>query len=239
MSSSRLPGKVLKKLSCGETLIGLLLSRIQVLANNNIEIIVATSDSETDDILVDYLNTHFKWVKIFRGSLNNVIERYYQAAEANGVEIIVRITADCPFTDPNVISEMLELFEKSDFDYLANTMPPEKSTFSDGFDVEIFKKSGLARSMILPEITDKDREHVTFLFWNSKHFNIGNFENVKSPNFQFKLSVDSINDFNLIDTIVKNIGVNSSYSEIEYFINSDKNISKINSDSKKNSGWSL
>ncbi len=239
MSSSRLPGKVLKKLNTGETLIGVLLSRIYKITSENIDIIVATSDSEIDDILVEYLNIHFDWVKIYRGSLNNVLERYYLAAVENDIDIIVRVTADCPFTDPTIISEMLEIYEKSDYDYYANTMPPEKSTFSDGFDVEIFNRKGLHKVMNLTDITDKDKEHVTFKFWNSSNFKIGLFENIKSPNFQFKLSVDSIKDFMLIDAIVKSIGTKMSYNDIEYFIDSNKEMSKINSESKKNSGWSI
>jgi spore coat polysaccharide biosynthesis protein SpsF len=167
------------------------------------------------------------------------MQRYYDTAFANSVDTIIRITSDCPFIDPLVVSKMLQVFEESDLDYLANAMPPDKSTFSDGFDVEIFTTSALLKQMNLPELTVKDKEHVTFLFWGTTHFKTALFANTETPNFQFKLSVDSMKDFMLADTIIKAIGYKKSYSEIEFFIAADENISNINSESKKNSGWNL
>lgn len=239
MSSSRLPGKVLKELSNSKTLIEILLLRIHELTEQGIEIIVATSNTESDDVLADFLSTHFKWVKVFRGDLNNVMQRYYASAVTNDVDIIIRVTSDCPFIDPVVVSKMLRVFEDSDLDYLANTMPPDQSTFSDGFDVEIFSRTALLKQMKLPELSVKDKEHVTFLFWGSPHFKTAFFKNTESPNFQFKLSVDSMLDFVMIDTIIKAIGYRKSYSEIEFFIAANENIRSINSESKKNSGWNL
>jgi spore coat polysaccharide biosynthesis protein SpsF len=239
MSSVRLPGKVLREFSNGKTIIEVLLLRIQQLKEENIEVIVATSNTKSDDVLVEYLMTHFKWVKVFRGNLNNVLERYYDAAVANSVDIIIRITSDCPFIDPVLISKMLEVFENSNIEYLANAMPPDKSTFSDGFDVEIFSISALIKQMNLPELTVKDKEHVTFLFWGTPHFKTGIFENTETPNFQFKLSVDTIEDFHLADAIIKAIGYNKGFSDIEFFIAENESIRNINSGNKKNSGWDL
>jgi spore coat polysaccharide biosynthesis protein SpsF (cytidylyltransferase family) len=239
MSSTRLLGKVLREFSNGKTLIEILLLRIQELTEQDVEIIVATSNTESDDVLVDYLATHFKWVKVFRGDLNNVMQRYYDAAVAHGVDIIIRITSDCPFIDSVVVSKMLQVFERSDLEYLANAMPPNQSTFSDGFDVEIFTIVSLWKQMNLPELTLKDKEHVTFLFWGTPHFKKGIFANTETPNFQFKLSVDNIDDFVLADTIIKSIGYKKSYSEIELFIAADESIRNINLGNKKNSGWGL
>lgn len=239
MSSSRLPGKVLRKFSNGKTLIETLLLRLKDLIEQDIEIIVATSNSNSDDILDEYLKANFKWVKVFRGDLNNVMQRYYDAAVTNRTDIIIRITSDCPFIDPAVVSNMLQVFEESDLEYLANTMPPDLSTFSDGFDVEIFTRAALLKQMNLPKLSVKDKEHVTFLFWGTPHFKTALFANTETPNFQFKLSVDSLKDFELTDNIIKAIGYKKSFSEIELFIAADENIKNINSGSKKNSGWNL
>jgi spore coat polysaccharide biosynthesis protein SpsF (cytidylyltransferase family) len=239
LSSTRLPGKVLREFSNGKTLIEILLLRIQELNKQNIEIIVATSNTESDDVLVDYLATKFDWVKIFRGDLNNVMKRYYDAAVANDIDTIIRVTSDCPFIDSVVISKMLQVFEDSELDYLANTMPPNQSTFSDGFDVEIFTKAALLKQMNLPDLNLKDKEHVTFLFWRTQYFKTALFANTQTPNFQFKLSVDTMKDFLLADTIIKEIGYMKSYSEIELFIAADENIRNINFGIKKNSGWDL
>ena len=239
LSSTRLPGKVLREFSNGKTLIEILLLRLKELKKQNIQIIVATSDTKSDDVLADYLAAKFDWVTIFRGDLNNVMKRYYDAAIVNEIETIIRVTADCPFIDAEVVSKMLESFEDSNLDYLANTMPPNLSTFSDGFDVEIFTRAALLRQMNLPGLTLKDKEHVTFLFWGTTHFKTGLFNNSETPNFQFKLSVDTLNDFLLAETVVNAIGYMKRFSEIEFFIASDKKISSINSESKKNSGWDL
>lgn len=239
MSSKRLSGKVLREFSNGKTLLEILLLRIQELTEQEIEIIVATSNTESDDVLADYLATHFEWVKIFRGDLNDVMQRYYDAAVTNEVDTIIRLTSDCPFIDPVVVSKMLQVFERSDLEYIANTMPPDQSTFSDGFDVEIFTTTALLKQMNLPELTPKDKEHVTFLFWQTQYFEIALFENTQTPNFQFKLSVDSMNDFLLADTIIKEIGYMKRFSEIEFFIEGNENIKNINSGIKKNSGWNL
>ena len=239
MSSTRLSGKVLREFCNGKTLIEILLLRLQELIDQDIEIIVATSNTVSDDVLANYLFTNFKWVKVFRGDLNNVMQRYYDAAIVNGVDTIIRITSDCPFIDSVVVSKMLHVFEESDLEYLANTMPPEQSTFSDGFDVEIFSVAALMKQMNLPELTVKDKEHVTFLFWGTPHFKTALFANNETPNFQFKLSVDSMKDFILADTIIKAIGYKKSYSEIEFFIAADENIRNINLGIKKNSGWNL
>lgn len=239
MSSTRLPGKVLKKFSNGKPLIEILLLRLQELTEQGIEMIVATSNTESDDVLANYLATYFKWVKIFRGDLNNVMQRYYDAAVTHEVDTIIRITSDCPFVDSVIVSKMLQAFEDSDLEYLANTMPPDQSTFSDGFDVEIFTTAALLKQMNLAELTVKDKEHVTFLFWRTQYFKTALFENTQTPNFQYKLSVDCINDFVLADTIIKEIGYNKRYSEIEFFIAGNENVRKINSEIKKNSGWNL
>jgi len=239
LSSTRLPGKVLREFSNGKTLIEIQLLRIHELIKQNIEIIVATSNTESDDVLVDYLATKFEWVKIFRGDLNNVMKRYYDAAVANDIETIIRVTSDCPFIDSVVISKMLQVFEDSELDYLANTMPPDQSTFSDGFDVEIFTREALLKQMNLPDLNLKDKEHVTFLFWRSQYFKSALFKNTQTPNFQFKLSVDTMKDFLLADTVIKEIGFMKSYDEIELFIDSDENIRNINFGIKKNSGWDL
>ena len=239
LSSTRLSGKVLREFSNGKALIDILLLRIQNLTKEGIEVIVATSNTSSDDVLVDYLTTKFDWVKIFRGDLNNVMKRYYDAAIANEIETIIRVTSDCPFIDSVVISKMLQVFEDSELDYLANTMPPDQSTFSDGFDVEIFTKEALLKQMNLPDLNLKDKEHVTFLFWRTQNFKTALFANTQTPNFQFKLSVDTMKDFLLADTIIKKIGYMKSYSEIELFIAADENIRNINSGTKKNSGWDL
>ena len=95
---------------------------------------------------------------IFEGNNENVLSRYFETANYFKSDIIIRVTADCPFLDPNIISEMLKIFLKSKLDYLSNVLEP---TFPDGYDVEIFNFKSL-RFAHLNAKTKFHREHVTF-----------------------------------------------------------------------------
>jgi len=107
MSSKRLPGKCLKLIG-KHPLIYYVIEHLRVL---NLPIIIATSSDSSDDILVEYLH-YLKDVLVYRGSLNNVLERYVGAAEAFNVEQIIRITADNPFVDVKALLENSEFFEE-------------------------------------------------------------------------------------------------------------------------------
>lgn len=109
MSSSRLPGKSLKAIG-GKPLVFYVVQRVRLL---NIPVIVCTSDHASDDVLADYLRT--LEVSVYRGSLENVLERYIEAAEFFEVENIVRVTADNPFVDTGFLQESLPLFREYDY----------------------------------------------------------------------------------------------------------------------------
>ena len=96
-------------------------------------------------------------IKYFRGSSTNVLERVIKAAEFFGVEIIVEITGDCPFVDPNLVDYMIELLQVNDFEYVSNNF---STSFADGFDVQVYYLETLKR-MSKMELSNLDREHVT------------------------------------------------------------------------------
>jgi spore coat polysaccharide biosynthesis protein SpsF (cytidylyltransferase family) len=198
---------------------------------------VATSLDQTDNELVNYLNEHFPDVVVFRGSLNNVLDRYYKCAlELNG-DIIVRLTADCPFSDSNLITQMLDEFISKDLEYLSNTMPPEKSTFSDGFDVEIFKFEILEKCN-KELLSDLDREHVTFQMWKSGRFRTDVFMNVNYVKTRIKLSVDYEDDFNLVTVLINKIGLDLNYHQIDTYV-IENELYKLNDSYKINAGWQI
>ena len=130
MGSTRLKGKSLMEI-CGDPL---LLKVINQVKGSNLvsEIIVVTTNLEDDDPIVELcrkINLRF-----FRGSKNNVLERYFKAAEITKADIIVRITGDCPLIAPDTIDEVIEGF-KINCSYVSNTNP---YTRSEGQDVEVF-----------------------------------------------------------------------------------------------------
>ena len=171
LGSIRLPNKVMKPI-LGRPMIGLLLKRLSRCKNID-QIVLATSNSEEDKSLIDYVESiGFDYGL---GSENNVLDRYVNAARKFDGEIVVRITGDCPFVDPELVDKLIEFFEESKVDYVSNILPP---TYPDGMDVEVFSEEALRKSEALCTNTE-EREHVTSFIINNPDFSKKNFENDK------------------------------------------------------------
>jgi len=153
VSSTRLPGKVLKPI-LGEPMLARQIERIQRAERVN-ALTVATSDLPSDDgvaALCERLG-----VDSYRGSLDDVLDRFYQAARRSGSSHVMRLTGDCPLTDPAILDALVELHLAGDFDYSSNV---EERTYPDGLDAEIFRYDLLVQAW--QEATSPyEREHVT------------------------------------------------------------------------------
>lgn len=162
MGSSRLPGKVLLELA-GKPMIQHVIERTQR-ARSLDSVTIATTTDPTDDPVAAFALS--MGVPCTRGSLHDVLDRYYQAAKTHSADTIVRITADCPLIDPNVIDETVRLVvETSAFsiqhsDFACNRLPPPFSrSFPIGLDVEVCTFAALERAW--KESTETfHREHV-------------------------------------------------------------------------------
>lgn len=153
MSSARLPGKVLAPLE-GVPMIGRQLERI-ARARRVTRMIVATS-SEPDDDPIASVASDFG-AACYRGSLDDVLDRFRGAARSVDTEHVVRLTADCPLTDPRVLDRVVAAHLESGCDYTANVIEPR---YPDGLDVEVVTSSALER--LWKSATQQDeREHVT------------------------------------------------------------------------------
>lgn len=152
-SSTRLPGKVLAPIA-GEPMIIRQLERIERAHMIN-RCVVATSEDESDDQLVSVLES--RGVRVFRGSLSNVLSRFIMVADDLCPANIVRLTADCPLTDPDVIDLVVQSHFSSSADYSSNAL---ERTFPHGLDVETVRTEVL-RNIHSRELTDAEREHVT------------------------------------------------------------------------------
>ena len=153
MNSSRLPGKVMADI-CGKPSLECILERVQR-ARSIHQIIVATTRDPSDNVVVDLCKT--LQVNCFRGDENDVLGRFWGAAKAVNAEIVVRLTADCPMIDPDVIDEVVSKFLSADYDYVSNTI---ERTYPDGLDVEVMSIDALGKAdkqAIDPFL----REHVT------------------------------------------------------------------------------
>jgi len=197
--STRLPGKVLLKI-LDKPLLWYVIKRLE-LVKTPCNIIIATVDSDENKPIIEFAkNSNLNW---FAGSEDDVLDRYYQTAKKYNGEVIVRITSDCPLTDPGIVDQGLEIFLNGDYDYVSNVEPP---TYPDGFDVEVFSFEVLERTW--KEAKELSiREHVTFYirksFSNKEgKFKCFNFENKQDYN-KYRLTVDTKEDFELISIIIK------------------------------------
>ena len=140
MGSARLPGKVLKEVN-GKPLIEILFHRLPHSKKID-KIILATSNSKENDHLAKIVEK--LGFEVFRGSEDDVLDRYYEAAKPYSPEAVVRITGDCPIIDPQLVDEIIGLYQENNVDYVSNTSPP---TYPYGLDTEVFSFKALEAAL--------------------------------------------------------------------------------------------
>jgi len=151
-------------------MIDLITSRASLCRSVN-AVVVATTVDPSDDMLCEHLQRGRQ--TYFRGSVDDVLDRYYQCARSHSADVIVRVTADDPLKDPDIMERGVKiLMEDSSLDYVSNTLRP---TYPEGLDVEIFRISALEEAWSKAALAS-EREHVTPYIWkNSSLFNLMNF----------------------------------------------------------------
>lgn len=143
MGSSRLPGKVMKEI-CGKPMLEWVVQRALKAVCIN-QLVVAMTTDAADDILENYCREH--GIEYFRGSPADVLDRFVQAGRKFHADVIVRLTADCPFIDFGLIDQTFGAFTESGVDFAANRLPPPyKRTFPIGLDVEIVAMPALEKA---------------------------------------------------------------------------------------------
>ena len=228
MGSTRLPDKVLKKLA-GRSVIEILLARLSGSELIN-EICVATSHNQENDLLCNTIKQ--LGYRVIRGSETNVLERYWDAAEATSADIIVRITGDCPVVDPKLVDKVIQLYLNGDTDYASNINPP---TFPDGLDVEVFSRDALDAAKIRAR-SDFDREHVTPFIRN------GNFKNLNLKNTrdtsELRLTLDEPEDLLLLQKVFENFSpeIDFNFEKVEDLLLNDPALMETNIIHKRNEG---
>lgn len=223
IGSTRLPGKVLKKIN-GKTILYYVVERVKKSKMMN-QIIIATTNKKKDNIIVkeaEKLN-----VNSFRGNEEDVLERYYQAAKKYNADIIVRITSDCPLIDAEIIDEIIIKHIENKADYTANVI---NRTFPRGLDTEVFNFNVL-------ELTNKlakekyHREHVTtFIRENPRRFKLQNiqaYDKIRRPDI--RITIDTKEDFKLISKIVNNFkDIEFKIEDVIDFLNENPQLLEIN-----------
>ncbi len=225
MGSSRLSGKVLKDL-CGKSVLDHVLERVKQISLAD-EIIIATTVQKQDDKIEEECKR--LGVKYFRGSEDDVLSRYYFAAKENNLDVVVRITSDCPLIDPKITNEVIKTFLSNNFDVVANVGAElDKRTFPRGFDTEVFSFNALEEAF--NNAKEKyQREHVTpFIYENAKeiHYYLNDIDYSK-----YRLTLDTEEDFELISKIYNKLykGEHNFYlDEILKVFEEDESLIEIN-----------
>lgn len=191
--STRFPNKVFALID-GKPLLWHVVNRLKY-ATKIDDIIVATTISEKDDKIEEWCKENN--VHCFRGSEENVLNRYYSASEAFPSDYVVRITADDPFKEPKVIDAVITKLIEEGYDHVTNNLPP---SFPEGLDCEAFKKLALDRSEKEAE-TAFEREHVTqYIYHHPEIFKIGNVSNAENLSY-LRWTVDKDVDFEMVKAV--------------------------------------
>jgi spore coat polysaccharide biosynthesis protein SpsF len=230
--STRLPGKILLEVD-NTPLLKIHLERLSKSKNVD-KIIVATTVNFEDDI-IEKCCTEWGY-EVFRGSENDVLDRFFQAAKCFTPEWVVRVTSDCPLIDAELVDAVTLLTKVNDVDYCSNVLI---ENFPDGQDVEVFKFSALEKAWEYSTLKS-EREHVTpYIVENSNFKHRTLFTAINFPCFanfsNVRMTVDEPRDFELIQRVVYDLGIMQNWITYTNHI-IKRGLIKINSDIKRNEG---
>ena len=204
MGSERLPGKVMKVLD-GVPMITHTLRRLEKSKYID-QVILATSVQDRDTPLAEYVET--LGIGVYRGDETNVLERYCQAVERYGGDLIIRITGDCPLIDPLIVDQLITKYLTHDFAFIRLDVP---NTFLRGFDCEVFSKEVLTQTEASVKQAEAHggvdcqmyKEHVTYyMYHHPEQFKYGVLAYDGKVNTQLNLSVDTLEDFKRVEKLI-------------------------------------
>ena len=238
MGSSRLPNKVMKIIN-GKPMIELIVKRLKKSKEAN-DVVVATSRESENKVLIEHLKK-IK-TKVFIGKENDVLDRFYRAAKKFKADIIVRITADCPFVDAGLIDDFIKRFKNKKPDYLSNCLP---WTFPDGLDTEVFSFELLEKIARKAKLKHRISGGVLISYLKDND----NYKKIKKINIPFpiknlpkyRLCVDEEIDLKLTRKIYEHFHPNIyfNWKQIINFAAKNKKLFKINSELKLNEGYKM
>ena len=226
MGSTRLPGKVMKDLK-GKPVLWHVIERVKQ-AKNIDQTIIATTTAQRDSIIFEKAK---EWgVKAYRGSEEDVLARYYEAANKYEIDTVVRITSDCPLIDPHIIDEIVEYYNNScDYTLVTNAGSDlNNRTYPRGLDTEVFSFEVLEKAYKKAE-EKYQREHVTPYIYEN-YDDIYYYKNNKDLS-NYRLTLDTKEDYELIKAIYDKLyhGKHDFYlNEIIELLDNNKELLKLN-----------
>ena len=229
MNSSRLPGKVILPFA-GSSIIECIHERVKRSKRVN-DVLVGTSIESSDNSLVKLLEE--KNINYFRGSLDNVLNRFASISKEYNPDFLVRITGDCPLIDQDIIDICVENCVAGKYDYFRLLEP-----YPDGLDVDIFKSSAIT---IANEKAKKisEREHIGQYFLNNPNdFLLGGINLFETRHQEIRITLDEEEDYKLLKELEKNLDDIQSikYEKLLSYILDNKSLLLINKNIIRNEG---
>lgn len=235
--STRLPAKILKEVN-GQTLLEIHLRRI-LLSKTISKLKIATTDEEGSKFIVEVANK--LGVEYFKGSVDDVLTRFYGTAESEKPDYVIRLTSDCPLIDPQIIDEVVTFaLEHPEYDYVHT----DATTFPDGLDTEVMKFTALEKAYKEANLKS-EREHVTPYIWKNgtanggtifNTFNFANRKGVYNAN-DYRVTIDEPEDFEVLKILIENLGTDKDWKTYIDFLLEHKNVYSINSKFGNNEGY--
>lgn len=231
LTSTRLPRKVLLPLEA-ETVLHFTYSQAKKSSSLDL-VVIATSHDATDDELANYCTE--KNLPVFRGSLSNVLERYYECAKHYQADTVVRITADCPLVDPAVIDQVVMEFKSKAVEYASNSRPIH--TYPNGIELEVFSFHALEKAY--QEATKpSEKEHVTPYIWNHPELFSLHSVQAKQDFSSFRVTLDKAEDYVVISVIVRALREkNVTVENVISFLQDHPEVRAINAHIMRDEGY--
>lgn len=228
LGSTRLPKKVLKKIK-EKVVLDYVIERLG-LCNSINDIVLATTTNGKDDVIERYAIN--RRIHYFRGSEEDVLSRYYEAAREYKADVIVRITSDCPLIDPEIVDEIIKKHIENKADYTSNII---KRTYPRGVDTEVFNFNVLAETYNNAD-ENYHREHVTpYIRERPEKFKLQSIEaieEIKRPDI--RITLDTREDFELIKKILLHFDdLSFKTKDVIDFLNKNPELLKINRNIKQ------
>lgn len=233
MGSSRLPGKVMSDIA-GKTMLERVIERVS--ASQMVDkVVVATTHASEDDVLIEYLRDS-ALCDYFRGSVDDVLARFFDCAKFYRADLVVRVTADDPLKDSEIIDKAVNLLcMDPSLDYCSNTLEP---SYPEGLDVEVVRFSALHRANAESQLLS-EREHVTPYIWKHPElFKILNFKGRRALQ-DWRWTVDKSEDIEFMRSVFEEFQDQPlvSYRDVIAWLDIHPEVRMINAGTLRNEGY--
>jgi spore coat polysaccharide biosynthesis protein SpsF (cytidylyltransferase family) len=233
-SSSRLLGKVLKRIN-EETLLSIHLKRALLSKHISKLIVATTHEPKAQEICAIAQECG---ASCYMGSMDDVLDRFYQSVKNEQADYVVRITSDCPLIDPVLIDEIIQYTVNNKLDYCTNA---QSERYPDGIDVEVFTFNALETAWKEAKLIS-EREHVTPYIWKNSPIKNGN--RFKAEHYSYpkdysnvRMTVDEEVDFIMLQKLIAKLGIDKSWLQYADYIVQNPEIMSINANVIRNEGY--